>query len=78
MGMYTDTQLVIFDGNRRRSDSNRRITVLQTVPLSHLGTSPKITFKMLLIQPNMPLCKKNPLVLSKNGFFTIFFALWDC
>jgi hypothetical protein len=27
--------------NRRRSDSNRRITVLQTVALGHLATPPK-------------------------------------
>ena len=29
---------------RRRSDSNRWMTVLQTAPLDHLGTTPKILF----------------------------------
>ena len=40
------TQAINFSKKRRRPDSNRRITVLQTGPLNHLGTTPIIIPKL--------------------------------
>ena len=54
---------------RRRPDSNRRITVLQTAPLSHLGTTPRNDIKLpenLLCLP----CADN----SPFQFFDVFYT----
>jgi hypothetical protein len=46
---------------RRGSDSNRRVMVLQTIPLGHLGTAPHLLQNlcpksMPVSTPNAPYC----------------------